>query len=354
MKKPVLAAMAALGVAALVAPTTPAAAVDTVDSSKLREAVTVNGILQHERALYAIAAKNDGTRASGTKGYDDSVDVRDQEAQEGRPQGQDAVLQVPAVHRARAGRPSARPARRRRDLETATFDYSRQRRRHRAPSSWPAGPCCPPTPEPSSASGCAPGDFPAAPSEPAVALVQRGTCDFAVKVDERAGRRLRRRGHLQRGPAGARRAADRGDPGRARATIPVVGVSFATGDALAGAGRGRPGEPSASRPRPRPRSLKTKNIIADTPEGQDRHDGRRRGAPRLGPRGPGHQRQRQRHLDDPRDRRADEGARLHQEGQAAAPGALRLLGRRGGGPARLGALRRARCRRRRSRRSTPT
>lgn len=55
MKKPVL-AVTALAVAALVSPSAPAAAVDdTIDSSTLRNAVTVNGILQHERALYAIA-----------------------------------------------------------------------------------------------------------------------------------------------------------------------------------------------------------------------------------------------------------------------------------------------------------
>lgn len=73
MKKPLLATLAALGVAALVAPVTPAAALNTVDSGKLRQAVTVNGILEHERALYAIATKNDGNRASGTAGYEASV-----------------------------------------------------------------------------------------------------------------------------------------------------------------------------------------------------------------------------------------------------------------------------------------
>ena len=48
---------------------TPAAAVDTVNSKKLRDAVTVAGILGHERALQRIANNNSGTRASGTPGY---------------------------------------------------------------------------------------------------------------------------------------------------------------------------------------------------------------------------------------------------------------------------------------------
>jgi hypothetical protein len=41
---------------------------------KLRKAVTVAGILQHERAFQRIANNNDGTRASGTPGYDASAD----------------------------------------------------------------------------------------------------------------------------------------------------------------------------------------------------------------------------------------------------------------------------------------
>ena len=35
--------------------------------------MTVNGILQHERALQRIANENGGTRASGTPGYDASA-----------------------------------------------------------------------------------------------------------------------------------------------------------------------------------------------------------------------------------------------------------------------------------------
>ena len=49
-------------------------AIDDVNTSKLRKAVTVSGILQHERALQSIANKNDGTRASGTPGFDASAD----------------------------------------------------------------------------------------------------------------------------------------------------------------------------------------------------------------------------------------------------------------------------------------
>jgi Zn-dependent M28 family amino/carboxypeptidase len=42
--------------------------------SKLLECVTVKGVLEHEQALQDIADDNDGNRASGTSGFDDSMD----------------------------------------------------------------------------------------------------------------------------------------------------------------------------------------------------------------------------------------------------------------------------------------
>ena len=44
-----------------------------VNSSKLREAVTVDGIVGHQRALQDIANVNGGTRYTKTSGYDASV-----------------------------------------------------------------------------------------------------------------------------------------------------------------------------------------------------------------------------------------------------------------------------------------
>lgn len=50
-----------------------------VDTSALREAVTVEGVLVHQQAFQDIADANGGTRASGTSGYDASADyVADQ------------------------------------------------------------------------------------------------------------------------------------------------------------------------------------------------------------------------------------------------------------------------------------
>ncbi|MGH2968294.1 MAG: M20/M25/M40 family metallo-hydrolase [Solirubrobacteraceae bacterium] len=47
---------------------------DAFDSSKLRKAVTLDGVRQHQAALQGIANAAQGIRASGTPGYDASVD----------------------------------------------------------------------------------------------------------------------------------------------------------------------------------------------------------------------------------------------------------------------------------------
>ena len=57
----------------MLVPMSSAAAIDDINTQKLRNAVTVGGILQHERALQRIANENGGTRASGTPGFDASA-----------------------------------------------------------------------------------------------------------------------------------------------------------------------------------------------------------------------------------------------------------------------------------------
>jgi hypothetical protein len=49
-------------------------AIDEVNTQRLRDGVTINGMLAHERAFQFIANANGGTRASGTPGYDASAD----------------------------------------------------------------------------------------------------------------------------------------------------------------------------------------------------------------------------------------------------------------------------------------
>ena len=103
----------------------------------------------------------------------------------------------------------------------------------------------PPTPTPSSASGCTPADFDGFVAGK-IALIQRGTCNFGVKVLNAADRGRGGRGHLQRGQPrphrrvrrqhGRRRRQPvrRDDPGRrsrrstsARALQPVLNAGDA-------------------------------------------------------------------------------------------------------------------------------
>jgi Zn-dependent M28 family amino/carboxypeptidase len=124
----------------------------------------------------------------------------------------------------------------------------------------------PATPEPSSNSGCEPEDFADAPAEPAVALVQRGTCDFSVKVT-----------NAQAAGYDAVIIFNEGNPGRTELfigtlgspfTIPVVGLSFADAEALyaqvqAGEVVVRVSTSTLSEVRT------TTNVLADSPTGSD-------------------------------------------------------------------------------------
>ena len=72
MKKSLIALAAASTTLGVLAAS--ASAIDEVDTKKLRRGVTVEGILQHERALQKIATTNGGNRAATTAGYRASVD----------------------------------------------------------------------------------------------------------------------------------------------------------------------------------------------------------------------------------------------------------------------------------------
>ena len=141
---------------------TPALAADEVNTKRLRNAVTVGGILSHERVFQRIANQNGGTRASGTPGYDASADyvsgrlraagytVTEQEFtfpfyQELSPAVLEQVSPTPTTY------------------VTGTFDFSGT-----GDVTGVVVPTndivIPPTPEPSSTSGCEPGGFTPAPA----------------------------------------------------------------------------------------------------------------------------------------------------------------------------------------------
>ena len=153
-----------------------------VDSTVLREAVEGSQVKTHLLALQAIADANGGTRAAGTSGYEASLEyIEAQLAQygdyfnvyrdefefdkftiEGTP-----TLSTPTktyVH----------------GTDFYVMDYSGSGTITNA-TVVPTNDFVLP-PVGGSSSGCELSDFPAPPDDNSVALVQRGTCDFAVKA----------------------------------------------------------------------------------------------------------------------------------------------------------------------------
>lgn len=250
----------AAGVGLMVPP--PASAIDPVDSRSLRKAVTVNGLLQHEREFQRIANANEGTRASGTSGYDASVRYVMKRL---RAAGYDTRRQAFAFDFFRQLAPSEvstitpTPA----DLESETFTYSGNG--DVTGTVVPIDVTVPPSPAPGSTSGCEASDFPAAPAGLAIALVQRGTCTFGIKADNAAA-------------AGydAVLIFNEGQPGRtevlsgtlgAPSALPVVGLSYDDGAELyaqsqQGAVTARVATSTESEERT------TYNVIATSPRGQ--------------------------------------------------------------------------------------
>jgi Zn-dependent M28 family amino/carboxypeptidase len=217
-------------VTALALPAAASADLQEINTEQLRNAVTVNGILQHERALQTIANMNGGTRASGTAGYRASVDyVKNRLLRAGYRVTEQAFtfpffrdLADPELDQV-----SPTPQ----SYETATFQYSG------------AGEVTgklvpvndnqiPPGPTPSSSNaGCEAADFtPASATAAEIALIQRGTCTFEVKA-----------ANAQTAGYDAVILFNEGQPGRQELltgtlgrpfTIPVIGLNFADGEAL--------------------------------------------------------------------------------------------------------------------------
>lgn len=206
----------------------PKAAVATTDADRLATAVTVNGQLKHLRQLQVIANRNEGNRASGLPGHTASADyVASTLKQAGYvvkrqtftfPFSRDVEPATLALTE-----PTAT------DIETAAFQYSG--------SGEVTGPLVPidltlpPAAEPSSTSGCEAEDFPAPPSEDAVALLQRGTCDFGLKAANAEVAGYAAAIIFNEGQEG-RQELLTGTLG-ASVGIPTVGISFEDGQTLA-------------------------------------------------------------------------------------------------------------------------
>ncbi len=179
------AVIAAGALAATVGLASPAFAAPNNNSvKKLTKAVTLEGVMEHLEAFQAIADANGGDRAAGRDGYRASVDyVVDQlEAAGYTPEVQafqfDYFEENSELIRVS---PNPRTFVNEVDFLRNTFDSG-------SPEGMATGPLFvtdvllnPANPANTSNSGCEAGDFAGMPAG-SIALVQRGTCGFAVKV----------------------------------------------------------------------------------------------------------------------------------------------------------------------------
>jgi Zn-dependent M28 family amino/carboxypeptidase len=228
---PLLAGGSAL--ALLVAMPAAEAAVGT-DSSPLRGAVAVAGIRAHQAELQEIADANGDTRASGTPGYDASAEyVRETLEAAGyavtvQPFTFPFFQELQPSAFSRVGPAPSEAYVNGTDFLTMEYSGSGDVTGVLVPTN---DIVIPPGAEAgTSDSGCEAGDFPTAPVEPAIALVQRGTCDFVVKADNAAAAGYEGVVIFNEGQPGREEVLNGtlGEP----VAIPAVGATFALGEEL--------------------------------------------------------------------------------------------------------------------------
>lgn len=227
-------AVCALVVAQAVPSATPA------DSAALRDAVTVGAISQHEEAFQAIADANNGTRASGTLGFDQSLayvkGLLDATGYFTTTVQQFDFPFFQELAPAEFERISPNPETYALDEDFAVMTYSGSGNVQGALVATNDIVIPPGAAASTSDSGCEPSDFvPASTTEPQVALIQRGTCDFSVKAAnaEAAGYDavvIFNEGTPDQPDRQTTLFGTLGTPDAT--TLPVIGTSFEVGEAL--------------------------------------------------------------------------------------------------------------------------
>ena len=224
-------------------------------------------MLQHVRQLQTIADRNGGNRASGLPGYDaPSAYV----AKTLRAAGYTVRKQTFTFPFFAENRPATltQLTPEQQTLETAVFTHSGSG--SVTGSVVPTNDLViPATPAPSSTSGCGAADVAPAPAEPAIALVQRGTCDFGVKA-----------ANAKAAGYDAAIIFNEGNPDRTELTagtlgtpvdIPVVGLSYADAVALVEDVRAGGATARVTTDTVTDLERETHNLIADWP-GRTRND----------------------------------------------------------------------------------
>jgi Zn-dependent M28 family amino/carboxypeptidase len=232
----------ALAVASSLLIASPAAAASNINTEPLRDAVTVNGIQEHLAALEKIANENEfegiPTRATGTPGHEASVDyvVKTMTAagfNVSKQQFEADIFfeQAPAVFEQISPNPTVYDRYDGQNGVWYTADFSGD---GDVTAEAVVVDFTEPTSEASaSSSGCEPEDF-GDDVTGKIVLLQRGTCDFGLKVENAQAAGAVGAVIFNEGTIGA---PDRNDvliPTLAGydATIPVVGTDYATGRAL--------------------------------------------------------------------------------------------------------------------------
>ncbi len=157
---------------------------------KLLECVTLKGVLEHEKAFQRIADRNDGTRASGTPGYDKSVDYVEWRLKKA---GYKVTRQeLPFNAFSELGPSALEQTEPNQVTYTQTTDGGTTGDFDVTPHSEPGDVTASVTPVDiqlgignTSTSGCEPEDFTGFPAGN-IALIQRGTCFFEVKAENAA------------------------------------------------------------------------------------------------------------------------------------------------------------------------
>ena len=260
-----LVAFGVVGTAAMAVPT---------DTTALRNAVTVDGIMKHESAFQDIANSNGGTRVSGTPGYDASAAYVKNQL---KAAGYNVTVQeftYPFFQErtdttfSRTAPPPEEPYTRGEDFNI--MGYSGSGTVVNAPVvPTKEGIVIPPNPTPSSTSGCELNDFVDVNSvtEPQVALIQRGGCLFRPKA-------------LNAQAAGYDAAIifNEGQPGRTEliggglgglgVDIPVLMTTFAVGEELYTLDKEPGGAQVSISADTIAEERTTSNVIADYPGGR--------------------------------------------------------------------------------------
>lgn len=241
-------------------------------STLLREGIKTNAVIKHLQALQDIADANDGNRAAGQPGYKKSVSyvakalkgygwsVKREEFAfdaffEDEPSTFERISPDPRVFTE--------------DTEFSTMEFSGSGDVTAALVAVDL--TLPPAAEPSSSSGCEASDFTGLDLTGKVALMQRGTCDFAVKVNNAIAAGAAATVIFNEGQEG-RTDVVFGTLGTPDFTVPAVDTSFAIGSELAnGVLSGPTGTTVHIKTTTHTEHLKAENVIAELPGGDRKH-----------------------------------------------------------------------------------